>query len=113
MKKNIFLDQGKYQSFDFQEFVNPNCFLGPAYAWIWNDKLTKENEPDLIYIINKILKVCTNKRSKRKKDFVKKYEEIILRLIYLEKDDVITASMTDSNNDGVYDGETKEPEIWG
>lgn len=43
---------------------------------------------------------------------MKKYEEIILRLIYLEED-VITASMTDSNNDGVYDGETKEPEIWG
>lgn len=42
MKKNILLDQGKYQSFDFQEFFNPNCFLGPAYAWIWNDKLTKE-----------------------------------------------------------------------
>ena len=44
---------------------------------------------------------------------MKKYEEIILRLIYLEKEDVITASMTDSNNDGVYDGEMKEPEIWG
>ena len=44
---------------------------------------------------------------------MKKYEEIVLRLIYLEKEDVITASMTDSNNDGVYDGETQEPEIWG
>ena len=43
---------------------------------------------------------------------MKKYKEIILRLIYLEED-VITASMTDSDSDGVYDGETKEPEIWG
>ena len=44
---------------------------------------------------------------------MKKYEELTLNFIYLEREDVITASMTDSNNDGVYDGETKEPENWG
>jgi len=44
---------------------------------------------------------------------MKKYEKPTLNFIYLEREDVITGSMTDSNNDGVYDGETKEPEIWG
>ena len=43
---------------------------------------------------------------------MKKYEEPTLNFIYLEREDVITGSMTDSNNDGVYEGETKEPEIW-
>ena len=44
---------------------------------------------------------------------MKKYEELTLNFIYLEREDVITGSMTDFNNDGVYDGEMKEPEIWG
>jgi hypothetical protein len=44
---------------------------------------------------------------------MKKYEELTLNFIYLEREDVITGSMTDVNNDGVYDGEVKEPEIWG
>lgn len=44
---------------------------------------------------------------------MKKYEKPTLNFIYLEREDVITGSMTDVNNDGVYDGEVKEPEIWG
>ena len=44
---------------------------------------------------------------------MKKYEELTLNFIYLEREDVITGSMTDSDNDGVYNGETKEPENWG
>lgn len=43
---------------------------------------------------------------------MKKYEKPTLNFIYLEREDVITGSMTDDNNDGVYDGEMKEPEIW-
>lgn len=44
---------------------------------------------------------------------MKKYEELVLEFIYLEKQDVITGSMIDSNGDGIYDGGQKEPEIWG
>lgn len=44
---------------------------------------------------------------------MKKYKELVLEVIYLGQQDVITGSMTDSNNDGVYDGGEKEPEIWG
>lgn len=44
---------------------------------------------------------------------MKKYEEPTLNFICLGREDVITGSMTDVNNDGVYDGEVKEPEIWG
>ncbi len=44
---------------------------------------------------------------------MKKYEEIVLKLIYLERGDVITGSMVDEDNDGIYDGGVKEPENWG
>ena len=44
---------------------------------------------------------------------MKKYEELTLKIIYLEREDVITGSMLDFDDDGVYDGEIKEPEIWG
>jgi hypothetical protein len=42
---------------------------------------------------------------------MKKYEELYLELVYLDGQDVITASMIGSN--GVYEGETYEPENWG
>ena len=44
---------------------------------------------------------------------MKKYEELFLKLIYFGKEDVITGSMVDENNDGVYEGGVKEPENWG
>ena len=44
---------------------------------------------------------------------MEKYEGLTLNLIDLERETVITGSMTDFNNDGVYDVETKEPEILG
>lgn len=43
---------------------------------------------------------------------MKKYEELYLELVYLDGQDVITASMIEGSN-GVYEGETFEPENWG
>lgn len=42
---------------------------------------------------------------------MKKYEELYLELVYLDGQDVITASMIGSG--GSYDGEASEPEGWG
>lgn len=43
---------------------------------------------------------------------MKKYEELYLELVYLDGQDVVTASMIEGSN-GVYDGEEKEPDNWG
>ena len=42
-----------------------------------------------------------------------KYEELYLELVYLDGQDVITASPMIESSNGVYEGGTSEPENWG